>query len=100
MNIAASAWSGCAPARCVNLATRPKHQKGDSDMAIQWIGDDNDVIANVDKYRLHLWRGEDDWNWTLAIDNAPAARGFAATLQDAKHAAIEALEDYRSGQLQ
>jgi hypothetical protein len=69
-------------------------------MAINWIGDDNDVVATVDNYRLHLWRDEDDWNWTLAIDNGPVARGFAETLQDAKDAVTEALEDYRSGALQ
>jgi hypothetical protein len=69
-------------------------------MAIQWIGDDDDVVAQVDKYRLHLWHDEDDWNWTLAIGNGPVARGFADSLEHARAAVITALDDYRAGALQ
>ena len=69
-------------------------------MAITWTGDERDLIATVDKYRLHVWRDSDAWSWTLAIDNGPVARGFADTLQEAKDSAVEALEDYRGGALQ
>jgi hypothetical protein len=69
-------------------------------MAIQWIGDEHDVIATVDNYRLRVWRTDDDWSWTLSLDNGPLARGFAETLEDAKDQATEALEDYRGGALQ
>jgi hypothetical protein len=68
-------------------------------MAIQWVGDERDVVATVDKYRLHLWRDDEDWNWTVAIENGPLARGFAETLQEAKDAATEAVEDHRGGAL-
>jgi hypothetical protein len=76
-------------------------------MTINWIGDDRDVVASVDKYRLHIWRtyrtsqsADNDWSWTVAIDNGPLARGFADTVEDAKAAALEAVEDHRSGGLQ
>jgi hypothetical protein len=69
-------------------------------MAMSWIGDDNDVVGKIDAYRLQRWRGDDDRNWAIGIDDGPVARGFADTLADAKDAAIRALDDYRAGQLQ
>jgi hypothetical protein len=70
-------------------------------MATNWVGDDhNDVVASIDKYRLHCWRDDEDWNWTIGIDDGPVARGFAATLEGAKAAALEAVEDHRGGGLQ
>jgi hypothetical protein len=69
-------------------------------MPIQWIGDERDLVATDGIYRLHLWRDDDDWSWTVAIGNGPLARGFAATLEEAKDAATEAVEDHRGGALQ
>jgi hypothetical protein len=70
-------------------------------MTITWIGDEeNETVARVDNFALRAWLDGQDWNWTLGLENGPVARGFADTLQGAKDAATEALEDFRSGALQ
>jgi hypothetical protein len=55
--------------------------------------------AKIDSYRLHVWRDENEWNWSTGIDNGPFARGFASTVEDAKAQAVQAVEDHRSGGL-